>query len=67
MDLRDVTVQEWQEAAAGTDLLETICEAAQRMEFSRRLEAGELERPEPFWDMEVLFLELQREWSGVRR
>jgi hypothetical protein len=37
------------------------------MEFSWRLEAGEIERPESFWDMEVLFLELQREWSGVRR
>jgi hypothetical protein len=67
MDLSDVTVQEWQEAAAGTDLLGINYEAVQRMEFSRRLEAGEIERPESFWDMEVLFLELKREWSGVRR
>jgi hypothetical protein len=65
MNLCEVSFREWQDAAAGTDLLETNVEAAQRMEFSRRLEAGEIKMPLSFSEIEKVFGELKR--GGVVR
>ena len=41
-NLRGVTPKQWQDFAEGTDILATNIEVAQHMEFSQKLEAGEI-------------------------
>jgi hypothetical protein len=41
-NLRGVTSKQWQDFAQGTDILATNVEVAQHMEFSQKLEAGEI-------------------------
>ena len=41
-NLRAVTSKQWQDLAEGTDILATDVEVAQHMEFSQKLEAGEI-------------------------
>jgi hypothetical protein len=41
-NLRGVTSKQWQDFAEGTDILATNVEVAQHMEFSQKLEAGEI-------------------------
>ncbi|CAN9339792.1 unnamed protein product [Alternaria alternata] len=41
-DLRGATSKQWQDFTEGTDILATNVEVAQHMEFSQKLEAGEI-------------------------
>ena len=61
---RSVTVKQWQDAAEGTDILDTNLEAAQRMEFSRRLEVGEIPVGTGGQGLVKGFEKMRREWSG---
>ncbi|KAF1835937.1 hypothetical protein BDW02DRAFT_264572 [Decorospora gaudefroyi] len=62
VDLRSVTVKEWLEAAEGTDILTTDVEAAQRMEFSRMLEAGEVDGEMETKNLVRAYDEMRRVW-----
>jgi hypothetical protein len=43
-DLTSVAVKEWEDATKGTDILEYDRDVAKRLEFARRLEAGEVDK-----------------------
>lgn len=58
-----VTVKQWQDAAEGTDILDTNLEAAQRMEFSRRLEVGEIPVGTGGQGLVKGFEKMRRGWS----
>ncbi|KAI4649464.1 hypothetical protein J4E93_003784 [Alternaria ventricosa] len=62
-DPRSVTLKQWQDAAEGTDILDTNLEAAQRMELSRRLEVGEIPVGTGGQGLTKGFEKMRREWS----
>ncbi|KAG9195602.1 hypothetical protein G6011_00723 [Alternaria panax] len=61
-DLRSVTVKQWQNAVDGTDILDTSIEAAQYMEFSRRIEVGEINVGAEGDTLVKMFENMRREW-----
>jgi hypothetical protein len=59
---RIVTVKQWQDAAEGTDFLATNVEAAQHVEFSRRLEVGEIGAEVETQHLAKMFEQMRRDW-----